>query len=90
MKTTKKLQWTTIEWPFDSKYAAKLKRDEIAVYALKVDKGRIILVDTPEKHYVASFGPDSERSFSGCFYQMRLTLAEAKAEIERKLNEGEI
>ncbi len=84
MRARLNTQWTKIKWPFDDKFAAELDKDGIDVYELRVGEGRIILRDDKFKKYVASFGNDSECSFSGCFYPQTLTLCEAQEKLKER------
>ncbi len=84
MDKIKSETWTQTTWPHDPDYAKKVKNK---CWMAECGRGKIFLLDLPEKSFpfVSSFGANSDRSFSGCFYGKNvLTLAEAKSELEKR------
>lgn len=81
MARTEKV-WTLCDWPY-SRVFYKGK-----CWKVSCGHGTIYLIDSPRKSFpfVASFGPNSDRSYSGCFFGHSeiTTIEQAKAAIEKK------
>ena len=60
------------KWP----YSDSVTED---TYRLKIGSGFVLLRDAPNFPFTCSFGPNSDRSYSGCFYGLNVSsLDEAK------------
>ena len=84
MSRIKPETWRPCEWPYDPDTAKRLAGKCWVVDV--VNGGHIYLTDVEYFYFTASFGHNSDRSYSGCFYGHPdiKTLDDAKAALSRK------
>jgi hypothetical protein len=78
--------WKVCPWPFDPEHAKT-----VTCYSYKIARGTIYLQDAEFYPFTVSCGPNSDRSFSGCFYGRDdvTSIYKAMVKIEERNRAGE-
>ena len=62
--------WARSSWPYDNKYNEFLHNNGHGVWVRNINRGKVYVIDTYPFKYVVSCGKHSDRSHSGCLYEV--------------------